>query len=410
MLNNCRALDLTDENGFLCGKILADLGVDVIKLEPPGGDASRDRGPFWHDVPDREKSLYWFAYNNSKRGITLDINTNQGRDIFRTLVKKTDFVLESYRPGYMDSIDLGYGELSQINPGIIMVSITPFGQTGPHKDYAATDIIAMAMSGLLYQTGEPDGAPVNISQPQARLHAGADAAVGAMIAYYHRVASGLGQQVDVSMQQSVAYFLANAIPFWEYQQMVLKRSGQYRSGISTTTAQRQVWPCKDGYIFFILIPGKTGAKSFEALLEWMAGENMSNPDIEKIDWLNMDMALVTQETIDTISAPIQRFFLAHTKKELLQGALDRNISLCPLSSMNDLLEDPHLEERGFWTEVDHDYLETCMKYPSKFVISSEEPFGTRFRAPTIGEHNGEVLREIGISNSEMICLKEAGII
>jgi len=410
MLNNCRALDLTDENGFLCGKILSDLGVDVVKVEKPGGDPSRNLGPFWHDIPDPEKSLYWFAYNNNKRGITLDITTTQGQEIFKDLTRKVDFVLESYHPGFLDSLGLGYSALSQFNPGIIMVSITPFGQSGPHKDYAATDIVAMAMSGLLYQTGEPDGAPVNIGMPQARMHAGADAAVGAMIAYYHKEATQKGQQVDVSMQQSTSYFLANAIPFWEYSQVILKRSGQYRSGISTTTMQRQVWQCKDGYIFFILIPGKTGGKSYTALLEWMGSENMSNADIEKIDWVNMDMATITQDTIDTMAAPIQRFFLTHTKKELLQGALSRNISLCPLSSMGDLLDDVHLKERNFWMKLDHEDLGASISYPSKFVISTEESFGTRFRAPTVGEHNGDIYKEIGISNADLIILKQAGIV
>jgi benzylsuccinate CoA-transferase BbsE subunit len=410
MLSNCRVLDLTDEKGFLCGKILADLGADVIKVEKPGGDSARNRGPFWHDIPEPEKSLYWFAYNSNKRGITLNIADIEGQDIFKALVKNADFVLESYHPGYLDSVDLGYSAIREINPGIIMVSITPFGQAGPYKDYAASDIIAMGMSGLLYQTGQPDGPPVNISLPQACLHAGADAAVGALIAYYHREATGKGQHVDVSMQQSTAYFSANAIPFWEFNRTILKRSGHFRSGVSTATLQRQVWQCKDGFIFFILIPGKTGGKAYKALLEWMCSEGMSIKDIENIDWENADMATIKQETIDLMTIPILRFFLMRTKEELLEGALARKISLCPLSSMSDLLNDRQLGSRNFWVEIEHHELGTAITYPREFVKSSEVSCRTRFRAPMIGEHNQEIFEEIGISTAQLISLKEAGII
>jgi len=410
MLINCRVLDLTDEKGFLCGKILADLGADVIKVEKPGGDLARNRGPFWHDIPEPEKSLYWFAYNSNKRGITLNIADIEGQNIFKALTKTADFILESYHPGYLDSINLGYSVLSEIKAGIIVVSITPFGQAGPYRDYVASDMVVMAMSGLQYQTGEPDGPPVNIGLPQACLHAGADAAVGALIAYYHREATGKGQHVDVSMQQSTAYFSANTIPFWELNRTILKRSGHFRSGVSTATLQRQVWQCKDGFIFFVLIPGKTGGKALKALLEWMSSEGMGSKDIENIDWENMDMATITQETIDLITTPIQRFFLTHTKKEILEEALARSISLCPLSSMSDLLNDRQLRARNFWVEIEHPELGTTIAYPREFVKSSAESCRTRLRAPMIGEHNKEIYEEIGISNAQLITLKEAGVI
>src|SRR5512139_42575 len=133
MLEGCRALDLTDEKGFLCGKILAEVGVDVIKVERPGGDPSRRIGPFWGDIADPEKSLYWFAYNSNKRGITLNIETADGVEIFKKLVKASDFVIESFPPGYMETLGLGYSALSDIKDGIILTSITPFGQAGPYR-------------------------------------------------------------------------------------------------------------------------------------------------------------------------------------------------------------------------------------------------------------------------------------
>ena len=249
MLKGCRALDLTDEKGFLCGKILADLGVDVIKVERPGGDPSRRIGPFWGDIGDPEKSLYWYAYNSNKRGITLDIETADGKEILRKLAKRSDFVIESFPPGYMEKLGLGYADLKSVNDRIILTSITPFGQNGPYQGYKATDLVLMGMSGLLYLTGDRDRPPVNISMPQACLHAGGDAAVGTLIAYYHRERTGESQQVDISMQQSAAWFQAATIPFYELEGTVLQRAGTFRTGISAHNIQRQVWPCKDGYVF-----------------------------------------------------------------------------------------------------------------------------------------------------------------
>jgi len=408
VLNGCRALDLTDENGFLCGKILADLGVDVIKIEKPGGDPSRRTGPFWADIPHLEKSLYWFAYNSNKRGITLNIETAEGKEILRELVKTADFIIESFPPGFMDNLGLGYSTLSSIKKGIILTSITPFGQAGPYRDYKASDIIIMGMAGILYQTGDSDRPPVHMSVPQACLLAGADGAVGTMIAYYHREATGEGQHVDVSMQQSTAWFLADAIPFWELSGTILKRTGVFR--LANRSIQQQVWQCKDGYVFFFMVGGRTGAKTFRELVNWMQSEGMADKYLQAMDWENLDMFSATQEVIDRISKPIERFFLAHTKREIAQEAVNRRISICPLSSMEDLLNDAQLKARNFWVGIEHPELNSKITYPREFVKSSEKICATRFRAPLIGEHNEEIYGEIGLSKQDLIILKQAGVI
>jgi len=408
VLNDCRALDLTDENGFLCGKILADLGVDVIKVEKPGGDPSRRTGPSWADTPHPEKSLYWFAYNSNKRGITLDIESNDGREILKKLAKTTDFVIESFLPGFMDSLGFGYSTLSDIKKGIILASITPFGQAGPYKNYQTSDVVTMGMSGILYQTGDPDRPPVQMSLPQACLHAGADAAVGTMIAYYHREMTGEGQQIDISMQQSTAWFLANAIPLWELSGVALKRAGAFRWSVNST--QRQVWQCQDGHVFFFMVGGRAGAKSFHELVSWMDSEGMANEYLRSVDWENLDMFKVSQDVVDQISQPIEKFFLTRTKKEIAREAVERQISICPLSSMADLLNDVQLESRNFWVEIEHPELNTKITYPREFVKSSEKVCATRFRAPLIGEHNEEIYGEIGLPRQELVALKQAGII
>src|SRR3989304_6447069 len=184
LLEGCRVLDLSNETGFLCGKILGDLGADVIKVERPCGDPSRSLGSFYQDEPGPEKNLYWFSYNHNKRGITLDIETETGKDILFKLVKNTDILVETFPPGYLEKLGLDYSALCKINPQIIVTSITPFGQTGPYKDYKGSDLILTAMSGFMSLLGDPDKPPVRPTMPQSYTWIGMHAAEGTMMAYY----------------------------------------------------------------------------------------------------------------------------------------------------------------------------------------------------------------------------------
>lgn len=248
-----RVYDLTNERGLLCGKLLAELGADVVKIERPGGDASRNTGPFYKDTPDKEKSLFWFAYNTGKKGITLDIETADGRGIFKRLVTRADMVIESFNPGYMNGLDLGYETLSKLNPRLIFVSITPFGQTGPYKDYKHSDLVMAALGGMLYLTGDPDRRPVNIGYPQCYLHGAAEAAVAAMLAYHWREESGEGQYVDVAVQPSILLTTSNAVARWHLNKELSHRGGNRRTGYNAFgAAPQQIWKCKDGYIAFML--------------------------------------------------------------------------------------------------------------------------------------------------------------
>jgi crotonobetainyl-CoA:carnitine CoA-transferase CaiB-like acyl-CoA transferase len=406
-----RVLDLTNVQGFLCGKILADLGAEVIKVEKPGGDPSRDHGPFYHNIRDPEKSLYWFAYNLNKKGITLDIETADGRAIFKKLVGRADFVIESFPPGYLDGLGLGYTALSAINPRIVMTSITPFGLTGPHKDYKASDIVVMAMGGLLNITGNPDQAPLRISLPQAFLLASAHAAAASMVAYYYRETSGEGQHVDVSAQQCVLWEIANAIPLWELNRTVLKRAGSFLAGRWTGTKQRLLWECRDGYVLFYVLGGAFGAKTNRAIVKWMEEENMAPEYLSNFNWNAFDMASQTQEMQDQIEEQIRLLFIKFTKEELYNEAQKRGIMLCPVSTSQDILENEQLKARDFWVEIQHPELSESVSYPGAFARLSETPLAVRRRAPTVGEHNPEIYQgEIGLSDSEIAALKRAGAI
>ena len=218
-------MDLADEKGLLCGKVLGDMGADVIRIEPPGGDPARNIGPFYKDIPHPEKSLFWFFTNLNKRGITLDIGTADGKEIFRRLVKTADFVVESFKPGYMESLGLGYSELEKLNPRIIMTSITPFGQTGPYAYYKATDLVGVSMGGMVRLYGESDRPPNRISAPQFYFLGGLHGAQGSLVAHYHRELTGEGQHVDVSCQQAVVLALMNAAEIWDIYKINYRAAG-----------------------------------------------------------------------------------------------------------------------------------------------------------------------------------------
>ncbi|MGA2466791.1 MAG: CoA transferase [Thermodesulfobacteriota bacterium] len=405
------ALDLTDEKGILCGKILTDLGGEVIKVERPGGDPSRGIGPFYQDIPHPEKSLYWFAFNTGKKSITLDIEKRDGKAIFLKLVKKADFVIESFSPGFMERLGLGYSTLSRINPRLIMVSISPFGQEGPYKDYKGPDLVVWALGGMLYICGDADRAPVRISFPQSYAHGGAAGAAAALIALYHRKNTGEGQHVDVSAQQCMEWTTAEIVQIWEMNRLKVGRTGQFRVRPTTGARLREIWPCKDGFICFRVMGGQVGAGFMKALVEWMDHEGMCNDYLRERKWEELDLGKVTQEEYNLAEEPIGRFFLPHTKAELLEEAVKRRIQLLPVNTNEDIFNDPHLSIRNFWKELEHPELGTTILYPGPFAKFSEASCGPWRRAPLIGEHNEEVYRgEIGLSQSELILLKQNNII
>lgn len=406
MLSPYRVLDLTDEKGYLCGRLLGDLGADVIKIERPGGDPDRNQGPFYHDEADPEKSLFWFAYNANKRGITLDIEQAEGQDILKKLVAGTDFLIESFPPGYMDRLGLGYSSLEKLNPGLIMVSITPFGQTGPYKDYKGPDIVVWAMGGRMYSIGEEGRPPTRISHhSQAYLQGGLEAAAGAMLAFYHRQMTGEGQHVDTSIQAAAAQ---PGNMGWDLRNVVAPRGATARSRLRIT----RVWPCKDGKVSWMYQGGQRAAeRTTRPFMKWMESEGMLNDFLKDFDWEEFDMSKTTQETIDLIEEPIGRFFQSFTKEELLEGAVMNRIMFYPTFNTADILKSPQLDARDFWEEVEHPELNTTITYPGAFVKLSDNPITISKRPPLIGEHNEDVYqKELGISNEALNQLQKDKVI
>jgi len=405
MLSPYRVLDLTDEKGLLCGKLLGDLGADVIKIEKPGGDLTRNIGPFYHDEPDPEKSLFWFAFNTSKRGITLNIETADGQGIFNKLVKSADFVIESFPPEYMDKIGLGYPVLEKINPQVIMVSITPFGQTGPHKDYKAPDIVAMAMGGYMYPWGDPDRPPVRITHhSHAYLHAATDAASAAVMALLYRNITGEGQYVDVSIQDSMAQVTYGPTAMWDNRKIFNKRG----EAAAAYGRMKRSWPCQDALVLFNFGTGLF-ARANRGLVKWMDDEGEADDFLRNADWDTLlDPQKVTPETIARIEEPVGKFFMSHTIDEILKAASKYRFTCSAYFTTAEIMKSPQLADRKFWVDIEHPELGTSITYPGAFTQATEAPPKISRRAPLIGEHNEEIhKKELGLSSEELVTLKQA---
>jgi benzylsuccinate CoA-transferase BbsE subunit len=406
MLSPYRVLDLTDEKGFLCGKMLGDLGADVIKIEKPGGDSSRNIGPYYHDEIDPEKSLYWFSYNANKRGITLDIENPQGRDILKVLVKTADAVVESFPPGYMKELGLGYEELEKMNKEIILTSITPYGQTGPYRDFNYSDITLYAMGGYMSSVGDADRPPVRISHHfQTYLHGGGQAAQGVLFALYHREMTGEGQYIDVSIHDSVSRITPERVTaFWDFNKRV-----QHRGGGRAILGR--IWECKDGYVYAMFWGGTAGKRWNTPLVNWMESEGVATDFIKEFNWEELNLFHTPPEILMKIAEPTRALFMRHTKAELLEAALVHNAQVYPLNSAAEIAGNRQLASREYWVELEHPELGTSVTYPGPFAKTTEAPPRILRRAPLIGEHNKEIyIGEMGYSEEKFRELKRDGII
>ncbi len=412
LLSPYRVLDLTDETGWLCGRILSDLGADVIKIEPPDGDPGRSSGPFYKDQVHPEKSLPWFAHNANKRGITLNLDAASGQALLRRLARKADFVIESYPPGFLDARGIGYRKLRELNSRLIFTSITPFGQTGPYAHYSGSDLIAMAMSGFMSFVGEPGKPPLRVQLPQSPMWTGMYAAAGTLLAHHFRQATGCGQQVDVSLQAGMLWALANAPAFWSLNKENLQRAGTQIVGRSVTGARMcALYPCQDGYINFIIYGGEAGKRSNEAMVEWMDEKGVAPEWLKQKDWGAFNVATSTQEEIDAIEGPFGAFLGERTKTEFANESVKRSILGYPVNDARDICQDPQLAARDFWKEVEHPELGATITYPGLFAKFSNAACPSTRRAPHVGEHNKDVyLKELGLPPLEFESLKSERVL
>jgi len=395
VLEPYRVLDLTDERGLLCGQILADLGADVIAVEPSDGSPARRLGPFAGDEPQPEQSLYWWAYSRNKRGITLDLTAPREQERFRRLVATADFLIESFDPGYLESLGLGYTELAAINPRLVMVSITPFGQQGPKAGWAASDLTALAASGVLLITGDSDRPPVQVPGTQAYLHAGAEAAVGALVAHTARERNGRGQHVDVSAQAAAMMATQSAILIagWGGDD-VSRVAGGLKIGPLHLPF---VNPASDGYVSVSFLFGDVIGPFTRRLMTWLCEEGAIDAATRDKDWVGYVPLLMTgQEPVselDRCAAAIARFTSTRTKAELCSEAKRRGLLIVPVTTTADLLASEQFAARDYWTAGESE-TGRAVTYPGPFTKLRRSPIAYRRVAPSIGEHNSEILAEL----------------
>ena len=421
-LDDIRVLDLAGEIGQYCTKLLADLGADVIKIEPPEGDPVRDLPPFYHDEPGPDKSLYWLNLNTNKRSATLNIADAEGRKLLEKLVATADVVVESFEPGYLDGLGLGYEGLTKIKPEIILTSVTGFGQTGPHAHFKAPDIVGVAMGGIMWLAGDPQDPPNVPPWRQGYISASIQAAAGTMMAIYHRDVNGEGQHVDVSMQEALSMAQETAMQYWDMLQQLRNRTG---AGTILPISIPGIGPyeCRDGWVYGFV--GTPGGAPWSDLLQWMIDEGAAEDLAEEPyhDFcMNLNMRFLTSlmqdpaslgdkvKTMNHIQQVLRRFVAGKGKWEVYEGAQRKRLLFGIVSTPEDIANNPQLQHRKWLTPIEHPELQDTLSYPGPPYRLSETPWAIRRRPPLLGEHNSEIYSDLGVREDELERLHAAGVI
>ena len=390
MLSQYRILDLSDERGQLAGFMLAQLGAEVIAVEPPGGSRSRFIGPFAVDGVDPERGLRHWAYNRGKASVVLDLaGSDDDRAALRRLAAGADALIESGAPGALGALGLGYDDLAAINPSLVYTSITPFGQDGPKAHWAATDLTVWAASGPLLILGDADRAPVQLAGGQAFANAAAEAAGVIVAALYERGTSGSGQHVDVSAQQAAAQSTQSGVLAAPNGGPPLMRQS---GGVVMFGRQLQLqWPCADGYVSVTFLFGSAIGPATRRLMEVVCEEGHCDEATRDKDWLGYTGLLESGEESSEEYARVRRcvgsFCAAHTKTELVELAMQRALLIAPVNMIDDVVCLAQLEHREFWDDVGG------VRFPGPYAKSSAVPLRRLGTAPRLGSDTRAVLAE-----------------
>jgi crotonobetainyl-CoA:carnitine CoA-transferase CaiB-like acyl-CoA transferase len=400
VLDQYRVIDLTNERGLLCGQILADLGADVIQVEPPDGNSARTLGPWYKGQPGQEHSLFWWAYARNKRSMALDItqtdSSNQSdRDELIRLIRGADFFIESERPGRLAELGLGYDDLAKINPGLIYISITPFGQTGPKAQWYSSDLTEMAAGGHAYLSGDAEQSPVRLRVPQSHCHAGSDAAVAALIAHHSRRQNGLGQHIDISTQDSVTL----ATMFRALDAAVEEAPARRVSGgvliVGAWISTR--YKLKDGWV--VLGPGilpSTG-HFMKRLLTYALEDGFGDAASIEEDWGSFAIRIIVGElgadAFDSTDATLTAFFATKTKAEMIVAANQRKLLLAPVLGLDEIIESDQLLAREYSVEVHHPAVGVAARFPGFTARLTESPLSYRLPPPGFDQHGAEIRAE-----------------
>jgi crotonobetainyl-CoA:carnitine CoA-transferase CaiB-like acyl-CoA transferase len=398
-LSDIRVLELADERGEYCGKLLAGAGADVIKIEPPDGSPTRHIGPFVDDVEDPERSLHFWHYDFGKRSITLDITTPSGQEDFKRLVATADVVLESYAPGTLDGLGLGYEVLREINPGLVMASITPFGQSGPYRDWKGSDLVHLAMGGVMMTTGydatpegEYDVPPIAPQMWHSSHIVGCQMMDAILAALLYRERTGEGQFLDGSIHRAVSLHTGQDLPMWIYSRLTVKRqTGRYGTNQPTTES---LAPTKDGRNVLAFVSaefriGREHRQWIEMLDSHGMADDLTDPKYSELEYV------LRPEATRHIHAVARRWVQGYKfDRDIWKEAQDRRLHWAPVRKPEENLDDPHWAQRATFAEVHHEDLGRSVRYPSAPWLAEESPWRTGPRAPHLGEHTAEVLGEV----------------
>ena len=392
-LADVMVLDLTEDRGLYAGKMLADLGADVIKIEKPAGSKARQTGPFKDDLVGIENSLYFMSFNTNKRGITLDVETSRGQEIFRDLAGRSDVVVEDWEVGRMQSLSLDYSSLRNLNRGIILASIAGFGQTGPFSSYKAPDIVSFAMGGLMNVSGPADAAPVVAPCEQSYHSVSVATVFGIVAALFLRMQTGEGQWIDASAHEVLAT-ITGGIMQYSGGSVIARRSGSQFGAVPG-----RIYPCKDGYIHVLTIR----PNHWEGFLEVLG----SPEAIAGREWLDGGRR---NSNVDLIDAYVTEFTMTHTKMEVTEACQAKGVPCTPVNTTADFCADPHVRQRELIIEIEHPTVGRHSYFRPPYALS-KTPCAVNRPAPTLGQHNKEIYCEqLGFSVGDLGKLKNQGII
>ena len=401
-LSDVRILDLTWHiSGPYCTKLLADYGADVIKVErPPEGDPARCLGPFLKDDPHPEKSGLFLHLNTNKRSVTLNLKTATGRDIFRELVKDVDILVESFSPRVMPSLGLDYKALQSINPMLVMTSVSNFGQTGPYRDFKASELVAFGMGGAMNSIGLPEREPLKKGTGTPVLFSvGTMAAVATMMAFYSAEIQSKGQHVDVSLFESqlgsIDRRMSQLIAYQYNSEVTPRADPNVRRGFPFG-----IYPCQDGH-WEIAAAGS----------QWPAvGKMMGMPELTDDPRFNTPIAQLLSDSRGEFEAMFIPWCFEHTKRECVTIGQESGALCGPLNTTKDLLSDTHFKAREYWAEIDHPVVGK-VTYPGAPFRSEQIPWLVRRSAPLLGQHNEDIYCDrLGYSKQDLVKLREAGVI
>lgn len=388
-------LDLADHQASFCCKLLADLGAQVIKIERPGGDASREMGPFGGDFPHPGRSFFFEYHNMNKAGITLDLAHEEGKKLFLKLMERADIVVETFRPGYLKEIGLDFNILRRQNPRVILVSVTGFGEKGPRSHYKSCDLVASAFGGGMYVTGSSAGPPLRLFGEQSYYTGSLFAAVGVLLALRKRCRSGKGEHIDISLQEAVVSTLDHVMVRFFYEKVIAKRQGSLSWNDTFC-----VLPCKDGHFLLTL------SVQWDTLVEWMNSEGMAEDLLEE-KYREEEYRMTHRDHIIEV---LKRWTQNHTMNELFELGQLMRFPWAPVCSLKEVLNHPQLKAREFFIPLEHPEFDQSVCYPgSPYKLTSS--LKRWRRAPRIGEDNVQVYqREVGLSEEEFRRLSSLHVI